>query len=369
MLRLFDYDKDCFAQARELRLAFSNKEKISRIPFDFLTENAPVRWNMDEKCEDSEKAVEQFLFEEEHFLNSFPEGSHIPVFDLAYLGEGVIPSMFGAVQMLDKFNPPFTEGRLMQDLETDLPKLKRQIDPENDGWGPRVREAVERFVDVTGGVFQVSNVDIQSTYGVATKLIDNETLMLAMYDTPELVHELFEICTDAIINTTNHVIKWAGGRQNVALNVREPYGNFGISMYDDYVSVINPALSESFCLKYNRRVFEAFGDGHYHTCGPYFPNYLPVVLENKPRIMDVISMRAPLQKTREDMLELKRFCDADGIALYGDLTAYPVGQYSFDSHVLPDRDFVLDMCGGGRTIWKAAGSVEQGKKWLSMCDI
>ncbi|MFH0796051.1 MAG: uroporphyrinogen decarboxylase family protein [Candidatus Omnitrophota bacterium] len=42
--------------------------------------------------------------------------------------------------------------------------------------------------------------DWQSPHGVACMLMSNENLMMAMYDTPELVHELFRRVTQAIID-------------------------------------------------------------------------------------------------------------------------------------------------------------------------
>lgn len=360
--------KEQFQEALQRRMKFSRKKPLDRIPLNYMVIGAPVKYDMIERCNSSAAAVEQFLINEKHTLENFPEGDHIPIFNLDYLGEGVIPSMFGAEQVPVKDLPPFTRGRVMDDLETDLPKLKQEINPETDGWGPIAKDAVERFIDATRGEIRVTNVDIQSPYGIATKLIGNEKLMFAMYDTPELVHELFDICTKAIIDTTNAVIKWAGGAQNVALNVCEPYDDTGISMYDDYVSVISPDLSNEFCLPHNQKIFEAFGGrGYYHTCGPYFPGYMSAVLANKPRIMDMVTLRGALQKSREDMLEVKKICVQNDIFLSGDLAAYPNGQYDFDSHIQPDEDFVRRMCADGRTLWTAWGTAERGRELLEYC--
>lgn len=367
-IRRVEYDKDAYERAKRRRKAFSEKQKLDRIPLDYKLEKGPWKYDMAQRCNDPRAAVEQFVLEAEHTLNGFPQGDHLPVFNLAYLGEGVIPSMFGAIQVPDRINPPFTQGRILSDLERDLPKLKRKIDPEKDGWGSKVKEAIECFLEIAEGEFQVTNVDIQSPYGVATKLISNEDLMIAMYDTPELVKELFEICTQAIIDTTYAVIRWAGGEENVALNANEPYGKYGISMYDDYVSVISPALSDELCLPFNQKIFEIFGKGHYHTCGPYFPNYVEAMLHNNPRILDINAMRSPLQKTREDMQMLKSITQEHGILLAGDITAYPISQFDFASYIYPDREFIKSMCGDGRTLYRTHGTAERGKELFRLCD-
>lgn len=362
------YDKDRIAEAKERRIAWREGRKSDRIPLLFTVSNPPNLYNYIERINDNDKAIEHFVANTQYQLDNFPEGDILPYYDLVYLGEGLIPSMFGAVQHVVENLPPFTEGRLMKNLEKDLPKLKKQVDPEHDGWGPKLKDLIEKFFSMTNGDFPMANVDVQSPYGVATKLISNEELMIAMYETPELVHELFEITTQAIIDVTNAVIKWAGGGERVALNYVDPLPSAGIEFYDDYISVINPSLSKKFCENYNKRLFELFGYGHLHTCGPYFPNFIDAVLDCEPVSIDINCMRGNLQKTREDMLQLKKLAKQHNVRLHGELTAFPISQFDTSNHIPVDEHFLRQMAGDGMMLWCANGTREQGLEYLKMAE-
>ena len=58
--------------------------------------------------------------------------------------------------------------------------------------------------------------------GIATKLIGNEDLMLAMYDTPDFVHQLMDIVTNAIADTIKAMERWAGDPNLIVKNDRDP---------------------------------------------------------------------------------------------------------------------------------------------------
>jgi len=359
-----NYSKDCYEAAKARRIAWREGRKSDRIPTLFHINGAPSSYNTRECIEDADKAVEATVLSIAYQLEHFPEGDALPMFNLAYLGEGLIPSMFGAEQYIVDHCPPFTKGRVIMDLERDLPRLQRRIDPERDGWGPRAREATEKFIDATGGAFPVSNVDIQSPYGVATKIVDNEALMLAMYDAPELVHEILSITTQAIIDTTYAMQKWAGDA--LAMNVVDPLPGGGITIYDDYISVITPRLSMEFCHPYNMRIFEEFGNGHLHTCGPYFEGFIDAVLKHSPVSVDMSCMRDPLTKTRADMRRFKRICDEHGVLINGSLGTYPTGQYDQTNQIPYDEAFLAEMGGDGRLLWSEYGPLEEGRKCLEM---
>ena len=357
-----NYSKEALSEAKARRIAWREGRKSDRIPTSFMLSGAPNLYSIRECVEDADKAVEQAAKMIAHQLENFPEGDALPLFNLSHLGEGLIPSMFGAEQYVVEHNPPYTNGRVIMDLERDLPRLARAIDPERDGWGPRAREATEKFLDATGGDFPVSNVDIQSPYGVATKIVDNEALMIAMYDAPELVHELFAIVTQAIIDTTRAMSRWAG--DSLAMNVQDPLPGGGITIYDDYISVITPALSMELCYPYNMRIFEEFGNGHLHTCGPYFEGYIDAVLKHHPVSIDISCMRGLLTKSRADMLALKRACTALGVRVCGSLTAHPTSQYDTADHVPYDDRFLTEMGGDGLLLWSEGGDRDYGLECL-----
>lgn len=358
----YDIDKDRIEEAKERRARLRSHQKNDRIPFTFGVGGIPGKYTWGEKVRDTDKAIEDYLYGLTMQTKAFPDCDRIPFMPMDFLGEGLIPSMFGAKQYIVEEVFPFTEGRVIQNLEEDLHKLKERINPEKDGWGPKLKACVERFLEVTKGEIPVGICDVQSPYGVATKLLGNEEMIFAMYDAPELFDRLLTICTDAIIDTVKAMEKWTGG--NLVKNYTDP-GDDSIILFDDYISVITPSLHEEHCLKHNLRLYQEFGKGHLHTCGPNFPGYIDSIVMHKPKSMDLIILSG-FGRTRKDMLKMKDIALENNIFLQGSLTAFPTHINDSQDIVAPDFEFVQAMNRNGGLLWNEGGTYEQGLKWLEI---
>ena len=367
MLKMKKYkvaqSRNRIAEARERTYAWY-QGKPDRLPFSF-TPSFEKRYTIGEMAVDIDKAIEGSVHDMNEIMAGFPDSDYIPFLNLAYLGEGMIPSMFGAEQFIVRDTPPFTQGRIIRNLKKDLPGLPRRINPDTDGWGPLLKETVLRFLDATDGEVPVMICDIQSPYGIATKLVDNQELMLAMYDTPELVHELMELCVQATIDTIRAMERWAGNPDLVVKNVRAPFPDCGLVIYDDYISVLSPSLHEVFCFPYNMKLYREFGIGHLHTCGPYFPGYIDSVLKHRPRSMDIIILRN-ISRTREDMLLLKQYAGEAGVKLSGSLSSNPVSIFDSKHDQLPDGEFISRMARGGNLFITSGGKRDFGLELLKI---
>jgi len=310
-------DRDRIAEARDRSAKYYHKQKVDKLPFRYFsgTPDCP-NYTYGDIIRDPDKLIEQAIARINAQTESFPDTDYLPYLGMAHLGEGVVASMFGAEQYVVEDNPPFTEGRVMRNIY-DLKNLPRKIDPEKDGWGPKIKEVCEKFLDAVQGEVPVIVSDHQSPYGSATKICNNEELMLAMYDEPEMVHEFFDIVTTAIEDTIDAMEKWCG-ITGLAKNeaVPTPGGDNGLIIWDDYISVITPELHKEFCAPYNIRLYKKYGAGHLHTCGPYFPGYIDACLNCKPLSMDFAIMRG-FSRSKEDMKEFRRITKEAGIILTG----------------------------------------------------
>ena len=353
------FDKDRVEEAKQIRLALREGLPMGRVPFEFLPEMPPYKYTMGERVKDMEKELEYQVDFMNFRFREFPDSDYIPYFTTVHLGQGMIPSMFGAKQVIVEHNQPFIEGRVMESLENDLAKLPKRINPDTDGWGPILRKTVETFLDAADGEIPVCVCDHQSPYGIATKLIGNENLMMAMYDTPELVHDLMDIVTNAISDTIRAMERWAGNPDLIVKNDCDPMPGGGLILWDDYISVISPKLHEEFCLPYNSRLYREFGRGHLHTCGPNFPRYIDAVLKNDPVSIDAIFLRGTA-RTREDLLEMKRITREKGIILRGSLITYENHFLDSNEAILPDADLFDAMADGGGFYWYEWGKKETG---------
>jgi len=305
------YDRERLARARDLRARWYRGEKTGRVPFVFNV-NAPCHnaWlaanphSFREVITDSAKAVEANMLAIQHQLENFPDCEFLPIMNTFYFGEGILASMYGAEQQIEENVPPFTKGRFFKDIH-DAQRIHNDFEVEATEWGAKLREHTQRFVEATRGEIPVGVADYQSPYGTATKLLPNEELMLAMYDEPELLNNFLTVVTDGIIKLIGAMERWVGP-ECVARNHANPIpGEPGVSLWDDYISVLTPELHAKHCAPHNKRLFAHYGKGHLHTCGPYFPSYIDACLASEPRSLDVAIMR-DATKTRADML---RFCE------------------------------------------------------------
>jgi len=350
------FDKDRLAQAKEIRERWYLGEPVDRTPYVYMAEAAARGswmqanpYNFKEMCNDSKTAAEGQLLSIQHQFDSFPDSDYLPVMNLFYLGEGILASIYGAEQYIVEHDPPYTKGRLFSDIY-EAQKLSNDFEVEDTTWGRVLKEHVERFVDITDGQVPVGPPDYQSPYGTATKLMPNEELMMAIYDEPELVHTFLGRVTDGIIKLSEAMLKWVGP-ELYAHNHSNPIpGKCGFMIWDDYISVLNPDLHKEFCMPQNLRLFERFGRGHLHTCGPYFPTFIDACLACKPRSMDIAIMRG-MGKTKSDMTEFLAQARANGVLLFGSLDMNDAHIFD-EGAVKPDDEMFRAFIKGG---WMPSG--------------
>lgn len=356
----YKIDKDRQEEAMLRKRDWYLGNPMDSICFDFAASGYTGKYNYAEKIEDDDKAIEDSLGIITHMTEAFPDSDVYHCFNPCYLGEGIVPSMFGAVQYIVTDMPPYTEGRIMSDLEKDLDQLPVRINPETDGWGPKLKTVCEKFLHAVNCDIPVALCDVQSPYGVATKLIGNEDLMMAMYDTPELVHRLMDICTTAIIDTAEAMIKWTDG--HIVLNLRAPHKDCGIILWDDYFSVLPPDMHEEFCKPYIRRIFDHFGGlGHLHSCGPYFPHFYESPVRTGVRSLDLNILRGQ-NKSRADMIELKKIANEHDILLLGSLSVMDTNIWDNANAIPPDDELYMIMCEDRKFALSDGGTPEKGNE-------
>lgn len=339
-------DRDRYNEAKKRVADYYNHRPVDKIPFCYrIASKGTPHYNMMEKNDDFSLFVEENIASFNYQAEHFPDTDFLPVFNFDLLGEGLIPSFFGAEQLVVENNPPFTKGRVLNEI-ADVYKLPKRIDPEHDGWGARLMRLCDICLDATNGDVPIGMFDLQSPYGLATKLIENEKLMLAMYDEPEATKYFLELMTQAIMDTIDAVEKRVG-KANFAKNIAAPLANdrTGLILYDDYISVLNPKLHEEFCCPFNIKLYERYGRGHLHTCGPYFNGYIEPCLTCKPVSLDLTIMRG-MSRTREDFLLFREITRRDNIILSG----YPIiseGSIFEQKFIQPDEEFLTEMARGG----------------------
>lgn len=316
---------------------------------------------------DDEKDLAYWVDLRQRQWDGFPEGDFYPwVWAGTPFSQAIMASLFGAKITVSESNGMANvEGRVIRDLEKDLPRLPRRVDPETDGMGPRLKKRLQAWAAATDGKIPIMPFDWQTPYGLAGMLMGDAELMVAMYETPELVQDLFDRATQAIIDLIEASQRWLGDPRLCLLNNHMFHPGSGLILHDDYISVLSPALHAKFCHPVNMRLFQKFGLGHLHTCGPVFPGYMDAILRHQGILsIDISRYLRGMTHTREDLLELKRQARAAGVALMGSPDYY-TEQKGQQTIVPADRELFNQLAeGGGLVLCFMGGARERGLELL-----
>jgi hypothetical protein len=125
------------------------------------------------------------------------------------------------------------------------------------------------FTAETGGRYPVAVTDLQGPLDTAYLVWDSSAFMMAMHTNPREVHHLMRLVTDLIIR----YVKEQRARSPEFLPCHFPPlwlpDGGGISVSDDGLAVIGPALYREFCLPYMNELSEEFGGLMVHSCGNF----------------------------------------------------------------------------------------------------
>jgi hypothetical protein len=125
------------------------------------------------------------------------------------------------------------------------------------------------FVAETAGRYPVAITDLQGPLDTAYLVWESSAFMMAMHTTPREVHHLMRLVTDLIIR----YVKAQRARAPEFLPCHFPPlwlpDRRGISVSDDGLAVIGPALYREFCLPYMNELSEEFGGVMIHSCGNF----------------------------------------------------------------------------------------------------
>jgi hypothetical protein len=93
-----------------------------------------------------------------------------------------------------------------------------------------------------------------------------------LYDDPEFVHYLLNLCTEIYIQVTEKLKEVLGEEKTIcyhghALSRGIYMRNGGTRISEDSATLISPQQIDEFVIPYNQKALEAFGGGFIHFCG------------------------------------------------------------------------------------------------------
>jgi uroporphyrinogen-III decarboxylase len=189
----------------------------------------------------------------------------VPYF-MPWLGVGVLASAFGCEIVLPPGpgNDPAVAAPCIRS-PADAARL-RLPDPHKDGWMPRVLETIDYAR--THSDLPVGLTDMQGPLDTLGQMCGQAQLYTWMYEEPQMVHDLFDLVTDAFIEWVK-VQKEHIGEPLDRSNGLQGVGGSAIGVWesDDDMVMVGPKLYQKFVVPRLSRIFEAFGGGSVHFCG------------------------------------------------------------------------------------------------------
>ena len=175
---------------------------------------------------------------------------------------------------------------------------------EQSEWLTEGIRRVAMFADAGDGFLPVSGLDVAGGLNVASDLVGITKLMLLMLEEPKAVHKLLLIIQNTYLRLIEQEAKAAGGLEN--MTTTDFYAGWAPNGFkghcsDDISAMISPSMYKEFSAPYNALIYQQYGAGGLHNCGPNPCQYEYVSHSLSPRYLDLAE-----KYSKEDLPELKK---------------------------------------------------------------
>ena len=184
----------------------------------------------------------------------------------ANMGCGIVPALFGLVQDLFDDKMPWLQHHLKPDQIQEMTAADLSITSQFQ----QALDHMEYMADMlrdTG--VRVYPLDIQGAFDTA-HLVMGDEIFYQMFDDPELVHHLMDMCCDAIAIAYRECLKRMPGSDVTVTHYNYlaiPRELGGIKLSEDTSTLLSPSAIDEFVKPYMHRALENAGGGYIHYCG------------------------------------------------------------------------------------------------------
>lgn len=277
----FELDHDEIERRKQLRRDVWDYRPVDHIPIVFwLTPS--LGYTLREQLESTEIQFEVNVAAIRKSLELIPD-DYIPA---AFVTQGymTIATMFGMEPYWsqDPDQSPGTAGCLIDDLEQvySLPRPGPEagIMPEN------VRRLRYHAENLPPDVY-ITGIDSGGPLNTCKDLLDTNLLYTGLYDNPQAMHYLLDMVTAVQLDVYRAVVEAVGDFNRLACIdfspawAPEKYKSF---VSDDICATIGPDWFKKFSIPYNNRLYEPWGSGLLHNCGPNPSKHL--YLDHRPKL-------------------------------------------------------------------------------------
>ena len=194
-------------------------------------------------------------------------------------GVVLIPSIFGVVPEVPEDTMPWCKEPLTKQK---LSRFKIPSDISKLGLIGRALEYMSYFREELQGLAHVYAPDTQGPFDIA-HLVYGDRIFTDLYDDPEFVHHLLQLCTEMYIKATKLFKEVIGEPfdsayhgHGMSMGIYLPQGGARVS--EDTATLLSPNHIAEFAIPYDQQALRPFGGGFIHFCG-YKPELLDQFLQ------------------------------------------------------------------------------------------
>ena len=242
---------------------------LDHVPVYVSVENPVTRHSIREQFLDADKQWEESLAVLELTWRHVPENDLVPAVR-PDVGCSSLATAFGA-ELYWGDNPNQTCGVKNPPLKRVDEAYDLAIPPPDAGQLAKGIRRIRRFAQTGQGLVSVSLLDMAGGLNVAADLLGCQTLYTSMYEAPEALECLLGKIQQLLLATISLQIEAAGGEQQITNTDFPEYwlpeGHKG-HVSDNISANISPATYQRFSKPFHDLVFQRYGGGGLHNCGP-----------------------------------------------------------------------------------------------------
>jgi len=270
LLKIVEEKKRIDPQGKDRIADILENREVDVLPLIFWRpQNTSVpgkTYNMEEQFYDKEKMLYGHL---EEIVDCAQNAFDAPICIRPNFGTIFIPAMFGLKYKVPKDTFPWITSHLTKDeirkfkipYLSEVDMMKKAIE-YLQFFKEELPEWIHVYLPDTLGPFEIAH----SVYG--------DNIFYEIYDDPNFIHYLLDLCTELYIQVTDKLKKIIGEERESCYHghalVRGIYmRNGGTRISEDSATLLSPEHIDEFVIPYDRRALEVFGGGFVHYCGKH----------------------------------------------------------------------------------------------------
>jgi hypothetical protein len=265
----FDFDKDEIERRKQLVRDLWAGKPLDHVPVYVTVENPDRRYSIRQQLLDADKQWDEALAVAGLTWRHVPEADMVPAIR-PDVGCSCLATAFGA-ELYWGDDPDQTCGvrrPVLRDVEE---AYSLAVPPPDAGQLAEGTRRVGRFAEAGAGLMSVSLLDMAGGLNVAMDLLGGDALYAAMIENPAALECLLGKIQQLFLAAIALQIEAAGGQERITTTDFPEYwfpeGHKG-HVSDDIGANISPACYRRFSRPWHDLVFQRYGGGGLHNCGP-----------------------------------------------------------------------------------------------------